>query len=464
MTATSYADFLATKAQLPGGNGFPPSCMPDYLFDFQASLVEWAIRQGRAALFADCGLGKTPMSLVWAQNVRQHSRRPVLMVTPLAVSFQVEAEAKKFGIDARISRDGRPAGDVTVTNYERLEQFDSADFSGIVCDESSAIKAFDGVRRQVVTEFARTLPYRLLCTATAAPNDYIELGTSSEALGHLGHMDMLGRFFTNKERSAKAVGGRWRARGADQWRLKGHAEEPFWRWVTSWARAVRRPSDLGFDDGRFQLPQLIEREHVISAIRPAEGTLFDVPVTGLHEEREEARRTITERCEKAADLLNGAPHGVAWCHLNDESTLLTKLIDGAVEVAGSDSIDAKEEKLAAFSKGEIRVLVTKPSVGAWGLNWQHCNRMTYFPSHSFEQRYQAIRRCWRFGQQQPVYVDTVTTEGGQATLANLRRKADQADRMFDALTTHMRAALSIQRSENYDMTVEVPPWVTSRTS
>jgi len=307
----------------------------------------------------------------------------------------------------------------------------------------------------------RTMPHRLLCTATAAPNDYVELGTSSEALGYLGHQDMLGRFFTNKERSAKAIGGRWRASGAQQWRLKGHAEEAFWRWVTSWARAVRKPSDLGFDDTGFDLPPLVTREHVVKASRPQEGTLFDVPAVGLREERDEARRTIRERCEKAAEVLADAEPGVAWCQLNDEGKLLTELIDGAVEVSGSDGLDDKEAKLTAFSRGDIRVLVTKPKIGAWGLNWQHCHRMCFFPSHSYEQYYQAVRRSWRFGQEHPVLVDTVSTEGSANVLANLQRKASQADRMFESLTTHMRAASAIRRGDVYDQEVQVPSWVTS---
>lgn len=461
---SDYAAFLRAKAQHPGGDGFAPVDVPDHLFGFQRHLLDWACRMGRAAVFADCGLGKTPVQLAWADNVYRHTGQPVLVVAPLAVTFQTEAEAGKFGVDAAVSRDGTVPAPVTITNYERLEHFDTAAFGGVVCDESSAIKAFDGTRRAVVTEFMRTHQFRLLATATAAPNDYVELGTSSEALGYLGHMDMLSRFFTNRERSAKAIGGRWRPRGQDQWRFKGHAEDSFWRWVTSWARAIRRPSDLGFDDAGFVLPPLDQRVHIVEAGRPQEGALFDVPAVGLHEEREEARRTLTERCEKAADLLADASPGVAWCQLNDESTLLTRLIDGAVEVTGSDSVEDKEEKLRAFSAGQIRVLVTKPSLGAWGLNWQHCHRTTYFPSHSYEQAYQAIRRFLRFGQKNTVRVDMITTEGGRATLANLQRKAEQADRMFNALTAHMRAALTIQRTEDYPHTVEVPPWATSQTS
>jgi hypothetical protein len=461
MGDSAYEKFLASKAQSGDGSGFEPDWMPGSLFPFQRELTGWATRMGRGAIFADCGLGKTPMQLTWAENVHRHTGRPVLIVTPLAVSFQTEAEARKFGIEAAVSRDGRIPASITVTNYERLEHFDSAAFGGVVCDESSAIKAFDGKRRAIVTEFMRTLPYRLLCTATAAPNDYVELGTSSEALGYLGHMDMIGRFFTNKDKTSKSIGGKWRSRAGEEWRFKGHAEEPFWRWVSSWARAMRKPSDLGFSDDGFILPLLESRRHLVEASAPKEGTLFDVPASGLPEEREEARRTIAERCEKAAELLADASPGVAWCQLNDEGTLLTKLIDGAIEVSGSDSPDAKEEKLTAFGRGEIRILVTKPKIGAWGLNWQHCHRMTFFPSHSYEQYYQAVRRSWRFGQQHPVTVDIVTTEGGANVFRNLERKAGQADRMFDALTASMRSALEVQRTESYDKQAEVPSWLTS---
>lgn len=457
----SYADFLARKAQDTAGDGFEPEWMPDFLYGFQRHLTSWAIHMGRAALLEDCGLGKTPQSLVWAENMRRHTGRPVLIITPLAVTFQTAAEAAKFGIDAAISRDGSVPAGVTITNYERIERFDPAAFGAVVCDESSAIKSFDGVRRALVTEFLRTMRYRLLCTATAAPNDYVELGTSSEALGYLGHMDMLARFFTNKDKTSKAIGGRWRSRSGQEWRFKGHAEDPFWRWVSSWARAARKPSDLGFADDGFALPPLSVRPHLVEALAPAPGTLFEVPAAGLHEEREEARRTLAERCEQAAALLEDAQPGIAWCHLNEESALLTRLIPGAVEITGSDSTDAKEDKLAAFTRGEIRVLVTKPKIGAWGLNWQHCHRMTFFPSHSYEQYYQAVRRCWRFGQQHPVTVDVVTTKGGENVFRNLQRKADAADRMFAALTAHMRDAQMITRTQDYDTPAEVPAWATS---
>jgi hypothetical protein len=461
VTGQTYAAFLAAREQANSAHGFEPTWLPDWLFGFQTHLTSWAVRQGRAGLFADCGMGKTPMALVWAENVRRHTGRPVLLLTPLAVSAQIAQEAAKFGIDAAVSRDGtRPAG-ITITNYERLSRFDPADYGGVVCDESSAIKSFDGQLRAQVTEFCRTLPYRLLDTATAAPNDYVELGTTSEALGYLGYTDMLSRWFTNREKTIASVGGRWRAGAGEMWRFKGHAETPFWRWVASWGRAVRRPSDLGFADDGFVLPPLRIRQHIVDARSTREDVLFDLPAIGLREEREESRRTIPERCEKAAELLTGQASGVAWCQLNAEGDLLTDLIDGAVQVSGADTPEEKEEKLLAFSAGQIRVLVTKPVIGAWGLNWQHCNLMTYFPSHSFEQRYQAIRRSWRFGQENPVDVHDITTSAGTRVLANLQRKADQADRMFDNLVHHMRDAAGIQRPEPYDLPTEVPAWATS---
>lgn len=464
MSTRTYAEFLAARTQQAKGQGFEPSWMPGYLFDFQALLVEWAVRQGRGGIFADCGMGKTPMELVWAQNIHRRTGKPVLLVTPLAVGFQIVEEAAKFGVEAAISRDGTVAASVTVTNYERLERFSPHDYGGVVCDESSAIKAFDGQRRAIVTEFLRTMPYRLLGTATAAPNDYAELGTSSEALGYLGHIDMLNRFFVNDNKTSD-VRGHWRGRSAPRervgpgWRFKGHAVEPFWRWVSSWARAIRRPSDYGFDDGPFILPELRHVVHVVEARTPKDGTLFDLPAVGLSEEREELRRTLPERCEQAAQALATVDSGVAWCHLNAESSLLARLIPGAVEVSGSDDPDAKEDKLRAFSRGEIRVLVTKPRIGAWGLNWQHCNRMTYFPSHSYEQYYQAVRRSWRFGQERPVTVDVITTKGGEAVLANLQRKAASADAMFEALVAHMSRATAVARGTGFDRTMEVPAWL-----
>lgn len=453
----NYSEFLQAKAQRGADSGFAPVWMPDFLFDFQRAQCEWSIRKGRAANFADCGLGKTPMGLVWASNVARKTNRPVLYLTPLAVGTQTIREAEKFGIEARLSRDGSSSGHIVVTNYERLHYFNAGDFAGVVCDESSILKSFDGRRKGEITAFMRQVPYRLLQTATAAPNDYVELGTSSEALGYLGYMDMLNRFFKNDLNNS--AHGRMRGE-VIKWRLKGHAELPFWRWVCSWARAMRRPSDLGFDDSAFILPPLHEVEHLVEANTLADGMLFALPAVGLKEQREERRRTVEERCAKVASLVNntGQP-ALVWCHLNDEGDMLERLIHDAVQVSGSDSDDAKEDRLTAFAEGKARVLVTKPKIGAWGLNFQHCNHITFFPSHSFEQYYQAVRRCWRFGQTRPVKVDIVTTEGERGVTRNLRRKAEQADAMFDRLVAEMGRAMHVERVNNMTKQMELPSWL-----
>jgi len=303
----------------------------------------------------------------------------------------------------------------------------------------------------------RKVEYRLLATATAAPNDYIELGTSSEALGELGHMDMLNRFFKNENNTS--AGGMFHGE-AVKWRFKGHAEQQFWRWVCSWARAIRRPSDLGFDDARFILPELIEREHLVTAATIAPGMLFALPAVGLKEQREERRRTIDERCAEVAALVGGTGQpALVWCHLNDEGDRLADIIPDAQQVSGSDSDEAKEEKFLAFASGQLRVLVTKPKIGAWGLNFQHCNHVTFFPSHSFEQYYQGVRRCWRFGQKRPVVVDVVTTEGERGVMQNLQRKAAAADKMFSSLVAEMNSSLRIARSTYGTQREARPAWL-----
>lgn len=465
-TALTVEQFLLSKAQYGERSGFKPLWMPSFLFDFQGATTEWNCEMGRSATFADCGMGKTPMEQVWAQNVVQKTNKPVLNLTALAVAAQTMGEAEKFGIDAIRSNDGKISGArIHVTNYEKLHYFNPNDFGGVVCDESSCIKAFNGKRRAQVTEFLRTIPYRLMATATAAPNDYIELGTTSEALGVMGQMDMLNRFFKNDAntsdmrriiRQSPAQGGPKSA----GWRFKGHAETAFWRFVCGFARAGRKPSDFGpFSDKRFHLPDLIEREHIVETRTLADGALFPLPATNMHEERDERRRTIEERCEKAADLVYGTKKpAVVWCHLNDEGDLLEQLILGGKQISGASSDEEKEETFAAFSRGELRVLIIKPKIGAWGLNWQHCAHVVTFASHSYEQYYQAVRRCWRFGQKSPVTVDIIATEGEIGAKENMKRKSEQADRMFALLVKHMHEALKIDRS-NFENAVEVPAWL-----
>lgn len=456
-SVSQYLEFLERKSQGGADSGFDPVWMPSFLFDFQSEMVNWAVRKGRAAIFADCGLGKTPMGLTWASNIARKTGKPVLYLTPLAVAAQTISEAHKFGIDAVHSKDGNSKGHIVVANYERLHFFNPDDFGGVVCDESSILKSFAGSRRGEITAFMRKVQYRLLQTATAAPNDFIELGTSSEALGYMGHMDMLNKFFKNDLNNSAT--GRMRGE-VIKWRLKGHAELPFWRWVCSWARAIRRPSDLGFDDSAFVLPELLEVEHLVNTDSLADGMLFALPAHGLKEQREESRRTIEERCEKVASLVNntGEP-ALVWCHLNDEGDALERLIPDAVQVSGKDSDDRKEERLEAFANGTARVLITKPKIGAWGLNFQHCNHVTFFPTHSFEQYYQGVRRCWRFGQKRPVTVDVVATDGSLGIVRNLQRKAEQADTMFSNLVAEMNQAIAIDKSNNMHTKLEIPSWL-----
>ncbi|HVN78553.1 MAG TPA: DEAD/DEAH box helicase family protein [Terriglobia bacterium] len=456
-----YEQFIHAKLQLENMAGFEPTFNPSFLFPFQQALVDWSVRKGRAAVLADCGLGKTVIELVWAQNIVQRENRPVLIITPLAVSAQTIREAEKFGIEAVQSRDGKwdRSKKIVVTNYQRLHYFDRNDFGGVICDESSILKFLDGAYRNEITEFTRKMPFRLLCTATASPNDHIELGSHSEALGELGYTDMLGRFFKNDQNSS--VGGHGKKYGEMvKWRFKGHAETPFWRWVCSWARAVRRPSDLGFDDDGFVLTDLIERQHLVDVEKLAPGFLFPLPVVGLKEQRDERRRSINERCEKVSTLVSGRDdQTLIWCHLNEEGDLLEKIVPDAVQIEGSDSDEFKEETFLAFANGQIKRLVTKPKIGAFGLNLQNCHHETFFPSHSWEQYYQGVRRCLRYGQKFPVEVDIVTTEGEKSVLENLQRKAKQADRMFSALVLEMNNILKIDRGVKFTEEEAVPSWL-----
>jgi hypothetical protein len=450
-----YQTFLASKLHTAEMSGFTPT-LPAWLFDFQAALVDWAMRKGRSAIFADCGLGKTPMQLIWAQNVVERTNRHVLVVTPLAVSSQTLREADKFSIHAVRSQDGKALGSagIVVTNYERLESFDCADFSGVVCDESSILKNFDGKTKATVTEFMRRASYRLLCTATAAPNDYIELGTSSEALGEMGYTDILTRFFKNDESSLAPLSH------AAKWRFKPHAERPFWQWLCSWARALRKPSDLGFNNADFALPALNERVDIVACSRPTDGRLFVMPAKDLREQRWERRATLTERCEHAASIhaSHDRPY-VAWCHLNDEGDTLERLLPDAVQVSGNDEDDAKVEKFDAFAKGQVRGLITKPKIGGFGLNWQHCADVTMFPSHSYEQYYQAVRRCWRYGQTRDVTVTLISTEGEADVLSNLQRKTAAADRMFHEMVAAMADATAIRTAPRLSEVAPLPDWM-----
>lgn len=452
-----YEAFLQQKQDYGSEHGFAPLIMPDFLFDFQKALVDWAVRMGRAGIFADCGMGKALMGLAWAENVVRKTNKSVLMLTPLAVSYQMLEEAEKFGIEAYRAVPIVDKPRIWVTNYEKLHYFDSANYGGVVCDESSALKAFDGKRRKAITEFMRRVSYRLLCTATAAPNDWIELGTSSEALGYLGYMDMLTRFFATQ---SSTVSARRFQQTREHFVLKAHAEEPFWKWVSSWARAARKPADLGFDNDGFILPPLQERHTLVKASTPRPGMLFDLPAVNFHEEREVTRRTINDRCEVVAAKVAKHDVSMVWCHLNDEARTLRDMIPNSVEISGADSDEKKEDAARWFVHGTEtkRVLISKPRIFGFGLNFQHCAHMTYFPTHSYEQYYQATRRLWRFGQTKPVIVDLIYTDGGERMMENLARKAIAADKMFDDLTKYMNDAVKVKNVYN-PITVEVPKWM-----
>lgn len=473
MVSGSYAEFLARKSQVAGMAGFEPTHLPNFLFDFQRHLVEWAVRKGRAAIYADCGLGKSPMILAWADAIVRHENRPALIVAPLGVSHQFVTEGEKFGVEVHRSIDGTPMPHITITNYERLAKFDPDDYSAVVCDESQIIRHWSGATQKAVTRFLSKKKYRLLCSATPAPNDYIELGTASEALGDISYSDMLATFFrqvSDDEKKKRATADdiisskrlSWRViQSFGQWTMKAHAFEAFWKWVSVWARACRKPSDLGdFDDSRFVLPPLNRRDHIVTPRTPPPGMLFTIPAFGLQQERQERRRTLAERSELAAELCDKSDSCVVWCNLNPEGDALTKEIHGAVQVTGSQSIDAKEELILAFLRGEARVLVTKAKIAGLGLNMQHCAHVITFVDHSYEKFYQSVRRCWRFGQKRPVTLDVIATEGEINVQKNLNRKEAMASQMFDAVVKFMNESQAAKVAGR-NLQEEVPSWLSA---
>jgi len=444
----NYEEFLESKQQLSGNFGFEPIYIPDRMFDFQKHITEWALKKGRAGVFADTGLGKTLIQLVIAQNIVQKTNGNVLILTPLAVAFQFLEEAKTIDIDIEHSRDGKFKSKIVVCNYERLNYFKWTDFQAVILDESSILKNFDGAFKTQITEFMRKIKYRFLSTATPAPNDFIELGTSSEALGYLGHMDMLSKYFANRENTLRPqdIGTKWS--------LKPHATDAFFRWVNSWSMSVKKPSDIGFSDERYILPELIKNIHKVknekNLVIDGQVLMFNTDAKSLTEVREEQKATIENRCEKAVELAAGKV-SVYWTNFNRESELLNELDSEAVEIKGSMNIDKKEDILLGFAKGEIKRIITKPKMTSFGLNWQHCNHTTYFPTWSYEQYYQAIRRFYRFGQLKPVTVDLVLSDGQERVLETLelktRNSIDLQQRLNDNLHGHIEPVIK-KKSKN----------------
>lgn len=423
-----YNRFLLSKRRTdpPTGLTSIPD-LPDSLMDFQDALTTWALRRGRAAIFAGTGLGKTIMELSWANSIHEATGKDVIILAPLAVAAQVVSEGNKFGIRANraASQDEVKPG-ITVTNYQKLDAFDVSRFVGVVLDESSILKALDGkTKSQLIARFKQT-PYRLAATATPAPNDYMELGNHAEFLGVMQHTEMMSTFFVNDQSTTQ------------KWRLKGHAEQDFWTWMGSWSVMLRSPEDIGYDGSRFDLPPLNQHQHTVETSKGPEGMLFKDEAQTLQERLAARRSSIDERVAHAASITPATGAFVWWCHLNDESEKLCKAISGAAEIRGSDKESVKEEKLKAFANGDIRVLVTKPSITGWGLNWQHCSNTGFVGlSDSFEQVYQAIRRFWRFGQTKPVNVHFVAADTEGAVVENIRRKEHQADYMAEKMVEHM---------------------------
>lgn len=451
-----YLSFLAAKAIQD-----PPTGLHDVpeingaLFDFQREIVAWALRRGRAAIWADCGLGKTAMQLEWAKHVPGR----VLVLAPLAVAQQTVREGEKFGIDVTYARSQAAAGHITVTNYEMLQHFDPDEWHGVVLDESSILKAYDGKTRTEIIEAFRRTPFRLACTATPSPNDMMELGNHAEFLGVMSRTEMLATFFCHD-------GG-----DTSQWRLKGHAERDFWRWLCSWAVSVRKPSDLGYSDDGFALPELVMHDVCVRVDEPTTGMLFPMEAAQLQERLQARRDTIADRVAHCAAIVNASRETfLCWCNLNDESSALLAAIPGAVEIRGSDKPEVKEKRMLDFSEGRIRVLVTKPSIAGYGLNWQHCSNIAFVGlSDSYEDFYQAVRRCWRFGQNRPVNVYVVTAETEGAVVANIRRKDAQATNLSASMVEHMRDMMREQlrggarTKDAYEpkIDMELPQWLTA---
>lgn len=460
--AKSYEQFLESKKLSSSSTGFDPQNENPKLFRWQSDIVRWSLMKGRSAIFADCGLGKTPMQLQWSQEVSMHTGRPVLICAPLAVAAQTKKEGIKFDVPVTICRRRSDVSNgVNITNYEMLDHFDPDVFSGVVLDESSVLKDATSATRKMLTEKFRNTPYKLCCTATPSPNDFMELGTHSDFLGIMSQPEMLSTFFCHD-------GG-----NTSKWRLKGHAESKFFEWVASWGCCLTNPSDLGYDGRDFVLPDLHVHEVVTKTndLERGDGQMLFFPETtqSLNDRRSARRNSLEDRVAAAAEIANGTTDQVlVWCDLNAESESLANEINGAIEVRGSHDPDYKEAAMLAFSSGDRRVLVSKPSIAGWGMNWQQCNKMIFVGlSDSFEAYYQAVRRCWRFGQTRPVDVYIITSDAEGCVKDNIQRKQADAERMKKELILYTKDILSadirhtVRMSETYITTerMKLPAWI-----
>ena len=440
-----YNEFLQQKRHSLGDYGFDFNYLPDIAFDFQKHIIEKAIKKGRMAIFADTGLGKTLIQLSIAKNIINHTNKKVLILTPLAVAFQFILEAEKLGIDdIEYSKDGKHTKKIVICNYERLHYFNSTDFEGVILDESSILKNFDGKTKWAVTKFVKKIPFRFLSTATPAPNDYIEFGTSSEALGYMPYMDMLTKFFGNNENNVRPqdIGTKWY--------LKPHAKNEFFSWLNQWSLSIKKPSDLGFSDERYKLPELIENKVYVKNknnwVIDGQTKLINGIAKTMSEVREEQKGTFKERCEKAVELAQNKT-SVYWCNFNDEGDYLSELDKDAVQLKGGMTIERKEDILLNFANGNVKRIITKPKITSFGLNWQHCNHTVYFPTWSYEQYYQSIRRFWRFGQIKDVTVDLVLSDGQKRVIDTLLYKTNKAIEFNKLIQTNINGIVDLSKKE-----------------
>ena len=460
---SDYQEFIASKRRKLQPMGFAASRLNPNLFDWQATIVDWAVRRGRAALFEECGLGKTLQQLAWAEQVVRHTGKPVILHCPVGVRHQTKRESEKFGIECDVTIANEQADIITginLVNYEKLHHFDASVFAGVVLDESSILKNYTGkTKRLLIESYART-PYRLACTATPAPNDHMELGNHADFLGIMPSNEMLSRWFINDTMKA---GG---------YRLKKHGQDDFWKWVASWAVCIGKPSDIGGRDDGFDLPPLTVNRHTVSvdAMHPIDGLLFNIAglsATTIHEEK---RLTCEARCSKVAEIASSIDDAVViWCDTNYEADELLRHLDSCIEVRGSHNESQKEERLLAFSSGESKRVVTKPSIAGFGMNWQHCNRQIFAGlSYSFESYYQAVRRCWRFGQQRPVTIDIILADSESAIESAIANKEADHRLMQTGMAEAMRSATLAELGhdiarDKYEATVpfELPSFLRS---
>ncbi len=454
-----YQEFLRRKAIIDCHTGITHRVqLPEYLKPHQHDITQWALRRGRAAIFAGTGLGKTLMELVWAREVAAETRRPVLLFAPLAVSHQHVREGNKFGIGATVV--SSPSSEtINITNYQKIDHFDFSMFGGVALDESSILKNVDGLYRKRIIEECKNVPFRLAATATPAPNDFMELGNHSEFLGVMSYTDMLSTFFTHD-------GGE-----TQKWRLKGHAENDFWKWMASWAVMLRKPSDLGYDNTGYDIPSLNYHQHKVKveyAPNLETGFLFPMEARTMQERLAARRDSVMDRVALATDITPADGPFVWWCNLNSEAEALTKSIKGSVNLHGGLKDSEKERILIDFSDGKIEKLITKPSLAGFGMNWQHCCNTGFVGlNDSYEQLYQAVRRFWRFGQQNEVNAHIIASEMEGATVANIRRKDQDAERMAAAMIMHTAELTSanirgqVREKPNYDpqQEMKIPDWI-----